>query len=153
MSHNILLFQIQNGSLDKETLNKELKESQKLLKYMSNTIDTFEKLYGKSNKTRSKDIFVKDLLKEVEYILKEPIKLGTIKLIQKIDPAIMIKNDNNSLIQVISGNTAKLHIFFQGEKYQRAQDLHLDQKTHKRYLYNHRGQCKRDRRGDTPPYI
>ncbi len=100
MSHNILLFQIQNGSLDKETLSKELKESQKLLKYMSNTIDTFEKLYGKSNKTRSKDIFVKDLLKEVEYILKEPIKLGTIKLIQKIDPSIMIKNDNNSLIQV-----------------------------------------------------
>ncbi len=101
MSQNIILSKLKNNDLDKELLINELKDSQKLLKYMSNTIDTFEKLYGNSNKTASKDIFAEDLIKEVEYILKEPIKLGTIKLIQKIDSDLLIKNDNNSLIQVL----------------------------------------------------
>jgi len=99
MSQNIILRQIQTDTFSKEDLEDIVKDDQKVVQFMSQTINTFQNFY--------KDDFDEEIFtiassyEDVKYILSEPIALNKIELIENIDYSIQIEACKNFITQVL----------------------------------------------------
>jgi len=101
MSQNILLKKIEEDELEKTFIKDELEDAQKIVKFMANTIGVFENLYSTTNITKISTIKVFDLTKDIRYIIKEQIKLGSIEYIEEFDKALHVEIDKDFLVQIL----------------------------------------------------
>ena len=87
------------NKLDLELMDKKSKEVDRLLEYMSKTIDDFRAFF-KPNKTKH-EFSINDSIQRVIQITKPMLEEYNIKIVQNIDKELFINSYQNELEQVI----------------------------------------------------
>ena len=100
MSQNIVLRQIETDTLNIQELEEIVKDEQKIIQFMSQTINTFQNFY-KEDYDKEVNFKLIDSYEDVKYILNETIKLSKIELIEDIDKNLEIQGHRNYISQIL----------------------------------------------------
>lgn len=98
MSQNLILRKLEMNNLDIKDLEKFLRDDQRTIQFMSQTINTFQNFYKED--FQEEEFKLIDSYNDVKYILSEPLALNKIELIEHIDEEIRIENSKNFISQI-----------------------------------------------------
>ena len=99
MSQNIILSEIEDNIISLDEISKSIKDEQKIVKFMSKTIDTFESFYTESSNV--KEFYLYKAYENILFLIKETIELNSIDIKKSIDSSIKYRGDINALSQVL----------------------------------------------------
>lgn len=99
MSQNIILRHIETNSISNEELILLINDDQKVVQFMSSTINTFQNFYKDDFEV---EVFnLNEAYENLKYILSESIDLINVELVENIDKEIYQKACKNSISQVL----------------------------------------------------
>gem|GEM_PF-2485279 len=99
MSQNMFLRQLETNKLNLDMLKDSIKDDQEIIKFMSNTIETFENFYKEN---AQKEVFnISKNYRNIKQILQESFNLYNIEIIENIDDSLILSGYPNYLSQVL----------------------------------------------------
>jgi len=100
MSQNIILRKVTTpGDISKAELEEIINDEQKIVQFMSSTINIFQDFYKEDLKLEK--FKIADAYKNVRFLLSETISLNNVKLIENIDEAIEYTGYKDHISQVL----------------------------------------------------
>ncbi|MCV6606709.1 MAG: transporter substrate-binding domain-containing protein [Campylobacterales bacterium] len=115
MMQSIILKKNEDGTLSKDEIQKQILDEQRVVKFMSKTIQTFQNFYLKKEK---EDLFdIKKSYLEVKELLRKTFELHRIQLIEDLEH-IKINGDINMFSQVFLSLFQNSIFFFVSRKIQ-----------------------------------
>lgn len=99
MSNNLIMAKINLQRISLEEIHQETESQQKVLHFMSTTIDTFENFYRQESR---EELFrVQKAFENTKVLLNATLTLQNIEIVNKIDPSITLEGNINALSQVM----------------------------------------------------